>query len=156
MLKFKLAKKSDLKNLEIIREEDINSIHLERINKQEQGKAEYLIAFDGKKPVGHLFIDYKSKSTWVKSPILVDLYVKQSERKKGLGLKIINYSLEKVKAKGYKKVGLDVETHEHWIRKFYEKLGFKKISGPHKSTYTIKEENNKVYTEITYFLEKEL
>jgi len=149
-LTFKQAKKGDLKFLDEIREKKLNKIHLYRINRKQ---AEYILAFYKKEPVGHVFIDYKSKYKWHSCPAIEDLYVKASKRKKGIAINIMKQAEKQIKQKGFKEACLDVETHEHWIKKFYERLGYSKVSGPHNLKY---KSNNKEVTEIVFHLKKQL
>ena len=149
-LTFKKVEKEDLKFLDEIREKKLHKLHLERINNKQ---ANYIIAFYKKEPVGHVFIDYKSKYKWHKYPAIEDLYVKKEKRKKGIAVEIMNYAEKLIKQKGFKEACLDVETHEHWIRKFYERLGYSKVSGPHNLKY---KSNNKEITEMVFHLKKHL
>lgn len=156
MISLRKANKSDLHNLDIIRNNKLRELHKSRLKKQAEQKAEYLIAFNGKKPIGHLFVNYKSKRDWHNCPILEDLYVKDEEREKGIGKTIMLLTEGHLKKLGFHKVGIDVETHEVWIRKFYKKLGYKLVSGPHKLIWINKDAKNKRETEIVYHLRKTL
>jgi len=155
-MKIRLTKKSDLIYLDKIRDKKLHKLHLKRIKTQERKEAEYLIAFYNKKPIGHVFINYKSKRRWHKSPIIEDLFIKDEEREKGYAKKIMLYAENLVKEKGFKTIELDVETNEKWIRSFYESLGYKKISGPHKLNYVLEDEGDKEITETVYHLKKSL
>jgi len=156
MLEFRLAGKGDLENLDVIRDENLRSMHVKRLENQEKGLGEYLIAFSNKKPVAHLYLRYESKRSWINEPVLEDLYVKENERKKGYAKELVEYALIRLKENNYKKAGIAVETHEDWIKNFYEKLGFKQKGRPHTTYYTIKEKGNKRFTEIVYYLVKTL
>lgn len=153
MLNFRLATKEDVGILNDIRGKELTEFHLEHINNKSM---EYIIAYDGKEPVSHIIIDYKCKNKWVHCPLLNNLEVKSDKRKKGYGRKIIEYAIKRVKDKGYKKASIEVETHEVWIKEFYEKMGFKKVSGPHTINYKIKDMGNKEFTEVVYHLVKNL
>ncbi|MBU1245864.1 MAG: GNAT family N-acetyltransferase [Nanoarchaeota archaeon] len=152
-LTFKKIEKEDLKFLNEIREKKLDEIHLGRIKKQNKDQANYIMAFFKKEPVSHVFIDYKSKYSWHKFPAIEDLYVKKSKRNKGIAQETMNYAEKQIKQKGFKEACLDVETHEHWIKKFYEKLGYSKVSGPHNLRYKL---GDKEITEIVFHLKKKL
>ncbi len=155
-LVFRNVKEGDLDYLDEIRGGKLNFLHLKRIKQQEEGSAEYIIAFKDSIPIGHVFINYGGDCEWHECPVQEDLYVKESERRKGYAKMILKYVEDKVKKKGHKVIGLDVEIHEHWIKKFYESLSYKKVSGPHKLIYSSGEEGLKNVTEIVYHLRKVL
>ncbi len=155
-LRFRYARKKDLASLDLIRETKLHQLHIDRITNQKKGNGEYILAFDKRSPVGHVFIDFKSPYEWHNCPIIVDLYVKDNERNKGFARKIMKYAEKRVKLKKYSLMGLDVETHEKWIRKFYEKIGYSFINGPHKLVYILKDKNNKKVVERVNHFQKRI
>jgi GNAT superfamily N-acetyltransferase len=152
-LKFRIAKEDDLNHFDDIRGEKLHKLHLKRITLQKEGKGEYIIAFENNGPVGHIFVNYKNSNN--KYPVLEDLYVKEIERGKGIAKKILIYIEKRLKKQKYKEIGIDVETHELWIKKFYESLGYVLVGGPDKSTFRL-EDKNKDITEITFHLKKKV
>ena len=152
----RLATEKDLHLFEEIRGEKLTKLHLDRLKKQKMNKVEYFLAFIDKKPAGHMMLNYKAKRKWYTCPILEDLYVKESERNKGIATQIINFAEKHLKDKKYKELALDVETHEIWLKKFYEDLGFKKINGIHKLIWINKDKGNIRETSFVYHLRKKL
>ncbi len=153
-LTFRLATKGDIKAFEDIREEDLHNLHLERISKQKEKKAEYFIVFLRNQPVGHVFINYDNKGYLY--TILEDIYVKKQFRKKGIAKKIVFFAERHLKQRGQKEIGLEADIENKWLNKFYEDLGYKRISGPHKNTYILKDKGNKELVEVVYRLKKSL
>jgi GNAT superfamily N-acetyltransferase len=151
-LVFRKVKKSDLRFLEKIRDADLKELHLERIKNQNKKLVDYIIAFREEDPIGLILITYKNFHAWHKYPALEDLYIEKEERKKGFAKQIMIHAQNIIKKKGFKKACLDVETHEKWIRKFYESLGYKKISGVHDLKYEIN--GNQVIEKVNYFEKK--
>mgnify|MGYP001607559406 CR=1 FL=1 len=152
---FRKAKLSDLKNFEIIRQEKLNKLHISRLKAQKEGKGYYVICFLGKKPIGHVLIYYRGEYKWHECPAIVDLYVKESEREKGIATKLMKYAENIIKKEGYNKICLDVGISEKLLKKFYEKLGYAKVSGPYIMKYFLEDKNKTITEKINYF-EKEI
>lgn len=55
---------------------------------------------------------------------VVQLYVAPNERRKGLGRKLLSYTLRALREKGYKNAVLDCLEKNTAARRFYEKFGF--------------------------------
>jgi GNAT superfamily N-acetyltransferase len=123
------------------------------MKRQKAGKAVYFLALLGKEPVGHIFLNYGKDNEWYEDVVLEDLYVRQDQRKKGFASEIMEYAERFVSQKGFSEMGLDVETHEHWIKKFYEGIGYVEVSGPHDLVY--EGEKGKVREKIVH-LRKQL
>lgn len=154
-MKLRKATIKDMKDLDEIRGEKLPKRHKSRLKQQKEGKAIYFIAFEGKNPVGHVFVVLEGNEKFHNSPILQDLWVKESFRKHKFGTKIIQETEKKLKKLGYDKIGIDVEIKEKWIKSFYEKIGFNVIGKPHKTRWTDKDTNKKV-VEFVFHLEKGL
>jgi len=154
MINIRLATINDLNELNNI--QFATTLHLSRLKKQKSEKANYIIAFDNNKPVGHLFIDYKSKYSWHKNPVIMDLYVAEDERKKGIATKLMNYAESLIKKRGFDIACLDVEINNLFVKRFYEKMGYKMISGPHNLIYIEHDNNNKKVTEVVVHLVKNI
>ena len=154
-LTFQKINKSNMNLLDVIRGEELHKLHLDRIEKQMEGSVTYIIAFDKKEPVGHILITYEKSFSWHNYPAIEDLYVKENARHKGFAKQIMDHAESLVKQKGYNKICLDTETKEHWIRKFYESLGYKKISGVHELIYFIEQKDQrKKHIEYVNYFEK--
>ena len=148
---------NDLEMLDEIREDDLRELHLDRLKNQEQGHVTYIIAFDGQTPVGSVLITYKNSHGWHRFPAIEDLYVKDSEREKGVAKQLMVYAEDVVRKKHHPKICLDVETHEKWIRKFYESIGYRFVSGVHELRYTIRKEDSvEEHVEHVNYFEKDL
>lgn len=150
MNKFSLRKAtlSDLPLLDQIREEKLPRLHQDRFDGQEKGVGEYLLAFNNEEPVGHVYIRYKDDYDYHNCPILEDLFVKQDKRKLGIGVNIIEEIKEYLRTKGYNEVGLDVETKEDWLKKFYEKCGFRTIGDSHRQSWIEKDTGKKITIDV--------
>ncbi|MBT4258251.1 GNAT family N-acetyltransferase [archaeon] len=150
---FRETKSSDLGFLDEIRGEELHKLHLDRFENQKKGFVKYLIVFNGKNPIGHVLITFKNFYSWHKFPAIEDLYVKKEERKKKFAKQIMGYAEFLVKTKGHNKICLDVETHEFWIRSFYESLGYEKISGVHDLKYFVERNgiNEECVEKVNYF-----
>jgi len=144
-----------MKDLNIIRKEKLRKLHNSRLKLQKEGKALYLIVYIKNKPVGHVFVHLKGNEKYHSCPTLQDLFVKENLRRKKIGARILKKVERKLKSKGHKKVGLDVETKEKWLLFFYEKIGYKIIGKPHKQTWTQKDSGKKMNT-VVFHLEKKL
>jgi GNAT superfamily N-acetyltransferase len=155
MIKLRKASINDLDIFEDIREEKLPELHKGRIKNQDEGKAEYLIAFEDDTPVGHVFILLKSDDSHHECPNLQDLFVKKSHRKKGIASQIINLAEARVKELDHTKIGIDIEEHETWVKEFYEKLGYTVASGPHKSSFVWKD-TGETKTEKYYCMKKNI
>jgi len=155
MVRLRKVKKSDFKLLDKIRGDKSQKLHESRLNFQNKGEANYYISFENNKPIGHVFVHLSGNSKHHRCPVIQDLQVKKDQRKKGLGLKIILEVEKKLKNLGYKKFGLDVETNEKWLIKFYKKIGFKRIGNIYRDDWKNKE-TGKIYRSKVYYLEKKI
>lgn len=149
------AKVDDINFLNEIRGKESSKLNDDRFIEQDKGKSLYLLAFQEGKPVGHIYVRFSGSEKYHNCPILQDLYVSKKFRGRGIGTKIVQDTELYLKNLGYGKISLDVETNEEWVRKFYEKQGFKLKSGPHKIFWTEKDTNEKINMQV-FHLEKEL
>ncbi|MDQ5913472.1 MAG: hypothetical protein QG623_90 [Patescibacteria group bacterium] len=107
------------------------SFHINRFNNQEKGVSEYLIAWKENIPVGHLnLILVGSDEEYVKSRIntcpelnAIGTYPPEM-RSKGIGRKLIEEAERICKEKGFKQVGLAVDTSNTKAKELYERLGY--------------------------------
>ena len=79
----------------------------------------FIIAYDGKEPVGFASYNEPKPHTWK----LNKIYVLQSQQGKGTGKFIINYIITEIKKLNAKALQLQVNRHNN-AKLFYEKLGF--------------------------------
>ena len=68
------------------------------------------------------------KKTSPKTGYICDLSVLQTERRKGLGTKMIKYALMSCKDNGMTFARLYVDAKNVWLKEWYERLGFKELS----------------------------
>lgn len=155
LVELRLANLNNLDDLLQVRKEKLRKLHTKRVSLQKQKKGFYLLAFVEKELVGYVYISLTGTEKYHSSPVLQDLYVKIDLREQGIGSKIIRAAEEFLMEQGYTKVSLDVETKNKWIKNIYEKLGFKKVSGPHLQRWTEVDSGKEVKVE-TWYLEKSL
>jgi GNAT superfamily N-acetyltransferase len=149
------ANRDDMESLHIIRDEKLPKLHETRLKMQDEGLAEYLIAIKNNEPVGHVFVLFKSENPIWTCPLLQDLFVKATERKQGISKKILELTGQRLREAGYSEMGIEVETDEDWIRRYYESVGFKLDSGPNKTSWTEKDTGKKILS-TSYFFKKGL
>jgi len=131
-------------------------LHLERLEKQNKNNGYYLLALINKKEIGHLFIDFKSDYSWHKYPVIMDLHVREDERRKGFAQKMMEFAESVIKNRGFSKACLDVGIDNFSAKRLYEKLGYKTASGPHNLTWIEKDYNEKKVTEKVIHLCKNI
>jgi len=141
-----------INNLDIIRNEKLPKLHRERLNKQLEGKSVYFIAFEDKKPVGHIYVNHQGDYQY---PLLEDLFVKKTERKRGIAKEILRQVELYAEKQGYEKLGINSEVGENWVQQFYENIGFAITSGPHTQSWTEKD-TGKIIVMNIYHLHKKL
>ena len=130
-MKIRKAKQSDLKLLNKYLQVSIPQFHEQKLKEQKTGKSAWLIAWMDKKPVGHIQLRFSGcevKKVRDKLPgcsHIEALGVKEEYRKKGIATKLINFTEDLSKKKGYKKIGLSVEEANSFLKKIYEKRGYK-------------------------------
>ncbi len=144
-LAFRLAQEDDLPLLDELRGKKLHKLHLKRIRDK---NAQYIIAFEGDRPVGHVFLEFVGEE-----PKLTDIYVRETDRKKGIGTQLILFAIKEARKRDYAKVGLDVETKEKGLLAYYVSLGFKKVSGPHTSTFVMEDEE---VTQVCFHMNKRI
>jgi len=100
--------------------------YFSKIKMQKKGLGEYILGFIGNEPCGQLFISYCPKSIydWIRPPLIENFYVDEKFRQKGLGKKIIGFSLEHLANKGFDFASIEVEKSNFIAKKLYERLGF--------------------------------
>lgn len=79
------------------------------------------------------------KKSFPKTGYICDLSVLESERKKGIGQKMIQYALICCKDRGMTFARLHVDAKNIWLREWYERLGFKELSRDENELEMIKE-----------------
>ena len=146
------ANQDDMDLFDIIRDEKLPELHNSRLKQQEEGIAEYLIAFKNNEPVGHVFVLYKYDVPYYTCPVLQDLFVKKEEREKGVSKKILELTGQRIKEKGFLEMSIEVEEGKEWIRSFYLNVGFELHSGPHEASWVEKDSGKRIYTNLYYLI----
>ena len=96
-MKIEKATKKDLKELDKIKGCKMPKLHISRLEQQKKRKAIYFIAYEKNKPVGHVFVYLKGNENYHSCPTLQDVFVKETERKKGFGRMLMNKVEQKLK-----------------------------------------------------------
>lgn len=73
---------------------------------------------------GYGEVEIQFDSSWINVAYIRGLSVFDSERKKGLGTKLMCNAICEAKSSGMKFVKLDVEKEKEWLVAWYERLGF--------------------------------
>lgn len=79
------------------------------------------------------------KKTFPKAGYICDLSVIVTERRKGLGLKMMKYALKCCEDHGVTFARLHVDAKNIWLREWYERLGFKELSRDENEIEMVKE-----------------
>ncbi|MGH7143955.1 MAG: GNAT family N-acetyltransferase [Planctomycetota bacterium] len=106
--------------------------HAQRLRLQAAGEATYLVAWQGQRPVGHGFIqwrptrsEYPQLSGLRDCPDLEDLMVLEEYRGRGIGTALLTRSLALARRRGFRRFGLSVGvTDNPRARALYERMGF--------------------------------
>ena len=131
MIKIRKAKKEDLTLLNKHLSVKIPEFHESHLKEQETGKSIWLIAWICKKPVGHIQLRFdgckvkKVRDNLKNCSHIESLGVKEEYRRKGIATKLINFTENLSRKKGYKKIGLSVEKDNNFLKNLYERRGYK-------------------------------
>lgn len=79
------------------------------------------------------------KKSFPHTGYICDLSVLESERKKGLGLLMLQYALCDCRANNMIYARLHVDAKNIWLKEWYERLGFKELSRDENEIEMIKE-----------------
>lgn len=93
-----------------------------------EGQAEVLVAQKGKEPVGFLYLAYPTSEryqTSVRFAVIHDMYVKPAYRKRGIGTRLMEKAMKRIKKRDFENVRLNVLSENVRAVCFYKKLGFK-------------------------------
>jgi GNAT superfamily N-acetyltransferase len=95
------------------------------LDRLDQPGGEWLVAWENGEPVGHLHLDWRSDP-----PLVQNLYVPESHRRRGVATRLSEAAEERVRARGYSRIGLDVDVENAEARALYEKLGYRERGTP--------------------------
>lgn len=83
-------------------------------------------------------VKYDNKS-FPNTGYICDLSVKESERKKGIGLVMMQHAIADCRKNDMTFARLHVDAKNIWLREWYERLGFKELSRDENEVEMIKE-----------------
>ena len=125
-------KKEDLKILnEKLKVKEFPNLHEEKLKEQEKENTSWFIVWKGKKPLARFLIRFdgseikKVRANLKRCPHLESLYVKEKFRKKGIATKLMKFSENLVKKKGFKQIGLAVVKDNSSLLNLYMKEGYR-------------------------------
>jgi ribosomal protein S18 acetylase RimI-like enzyme len=118
-------------------------VHQQRFESQRRGEGEYLIAWEGDRPVGHLFIEWDgTRREAVRSamvdcpPNLSDVAVHPERRSRGIGSQLMEAAESLAARRGHERVGLSVALDNVRARALYERRGYADAGlGPNQAGY---------------------
>jgi len=131
-IKIKKAKQSNLKLLnKYLAVKSVPKFHEDKYQQQKTGDNIWLIAWEGEIPVGHIQLRFNgSTSKEVQDKIkncahIESLGVAAKFRRRNIASKLIKFSEKLAKEKGFKKVGLSVETDNEFLKNLYMRRGYR-------------------------------
>ena len=105
--------------------------HRQRLDAQREGKAVYLVAWDGKLPVGHALLKWDGAddppiADKVRGcPDIEDVFVCPDFRSRGVGTRLLNAAERTARQRGYARVGLGVNIDNTRARGLYDRRGYR-------------------------------
>ncbi len=119
-----------VKSLETFLSSGDFSKHKNRLQAQEEGTGEYLVAWYII-PVGHIYIiwggcdDGPLAGRREREPFLEDVYVHPAARRKGIGTMLMNAAEEVIRKGGYDRAGLVVSINNPQVETMHEERGYR-------------------------------
>ena len=95
------------------------------LHRLDQDGGEYLVAWEDGVPVGHAHVDWRHDP-----PEVQDVYVDKAHRRRGIAAKLSEAAEERVRARGFDRIALDVDVENAPARALYEKLGYRERGTP--------------------------
>lgn len=105
--------------------------HRERLDRQREGCAVYLVAWHDNLPVGHALIrwdgptDHPIASKVGRCPDIEDLFISPDFRSRGIGSQLLDAVERLAKKRCYSQLGIGVDIDNPRARSLYERKGFK-------------------------------
>jgi ribosomal protein S18 acetylase RimI-like enzyme len=90
------------------------------LDRLDQPGGEWLVAWEDGLPVGHVHLDWRPDP-----PEVQNLYVLESHRRRGIGTLLTGAAEERVQARGFDRIALEVDVDDPGPRALYEKLGYR-------------------------------
>jgi ribosomal protein S18 acetylase RimI-like enzyme len=94
------------------------------LHRLDQPRSQYLVAWDGEQPVGHVCIE------WTEPPELQDLWVLPDRRSEGIGTELVAAVERAVALRGHERIALSVGIANDGARSLYERLGYRRTAQP--------------------------
>ncbi|MZF89494.1 GNAT family N-acetyltransferase [Streptomyces sp. SID5643] len=111
------------------------SFHARRFERQEGGSSTYLVAWHGRRPVGHTEVrwdgcdDAKVRAAWPGCPEINALTVwPEALRSRGIGSALVRAAEERARARGCTAVGLGVADDNPRAAALYARLGYRAVA----------------------------
>jgi len=107
--------------------------HRSRIERQFAGEVLYLIAWDGREPLGHALVVWAGashrevKAAIEDCPEVDDIFVAERSRSQGVGTALIAAAEDAVAARGFDRIGLAVGRDNTRALALYERLGYEPV-----------------------------
>jgi ribosomal protein S18 acetylase RimI-like enzyme len=95
------------------------------LSRLDQPGGEYLVAWDDAVPVGHAHLDWRPDP-----PEMQDVFVAESHRRRGIASRLSTEAENRVRARGFDRIALDVGANSPGPRALYEKLGYREKGTP--------------------------
>ena len=95
------------------------------LHRLDQSGGEYLVAWEDGTPVGHAHLDWRPDP-----PEVQDVFVPESHRRRGIAARLSDAAEERVRARGFDRIALDVDVENAPARALYEKLGYREGGTP--------------------------
>lgn len=106
------------------------SVHAERWEAQERGEVDYLVAWRGNVPVGHLLLVWGGHASepaeilLQSCPSLSDIAVAPDFQSRGIGSRLMEVAEDLARGRGFPRVGLGVALDNRCARRLYERRGY--------------------------------
>jgi GNAT superfamily N-acetyltransferase len=111
--------------------------HAERFKYQEKGQVVYLVAWHEGTPVGHALLKWHGATEEHLAahfqgtcPDIEDLLVTDQYRSRGVATQLLLAAERLVAERGFRQIGLSVDTRNERARRLYERLGFRSSGLP--------------------------
>jgi GNAT superfamily N-acetyltransferase len=95
------------------------------LDRLDQPGGEWLVAWEEGTPVGHLHLDWRADP-----PEVQNLFVAESHRRRGIAVQLSSAAEERVRARGFDRIALDVDVDATGPRELYHKLGYREKGTP--------------------------
>jgi GNAT superfamily N-acetyltransferase len=95
------------------------------LHRLDQAGGEYLVAWEDGVPVAHAHLDWRHDP-----PEVQDVFVVEAHRRRGIAARLSEAAEDRVRARGFARIALDVDVENGPARALYEKLGYRERGTP--------------------------